>query len=205
MKLLRITQISLVVACLLSLVAIAGTLLSNFITSSSYVTPPQTTGRALIGGPFTLTDHSGARVSEQTFAGQFTLIFFGYTYCPDVCPTELQTMTDALGLLGQKAERVTPIFVTVDPERDTVEQMASYVANFHSRLVGLTGTEQDIRDMAKTFRIYYAKAENYDPGTDYLMSHSSIVYLMGPTNEFLTHFSHGTNAREMADGIEKHL
>lgn len=161
-------------------------------------------GKALIGGPFTLTDHNGRRVTEKDFAGKYTLVYFGYTYCPDICPAELQVMSAAIDALGDKGEQVTPVFITVDPERDTVDQMKSYVGNFHERLIGLTGSPEDIRKAAKAFRVYYAKTSS-EGATDYLMDHSSIVYLMSPENEYLAHFAYGTGVDKMADGIRKFL
>ena len=166
--------------------------------------PQIVSGKALIGGPFTLTDHNGKRVTEKDFEGKHKLVYFGYTYCPDICPAELQVMSAALDALGDEAKDVTPVFVTVDPERDTVEQMKSYVENFHPRLVGLTGSPEDIRKAAKAYRVYYAKAKS-DSATDYLMDHSSIVYLMSPKGEYLTHFAYGTAPDKMADGIRKFL
>lgn len=168
-------------------------------------TMTQIEGKALVGGPFTLTDHTGRRVTEKDFEGKYTLVFFGYTYCPDVCPAELQVMTAALAQLGAKSEKVTPVFITIDPKRDTVEQMASYVSNFHERLVGLTGTHEEIRAVAKAYRVYYAKAKDDGSSADYLMDHSSAVYLMNPKGDYLTHFSYGTSPEKMAQGIAKHL
>ena len=168
-------------------------------------TMTQIEGKPLIGGPFSLIDHNGKRVTEKDFEGHFMLVFFGYTYCPDVCPAELQVMTAALEQLGSKADKVTPVFVTIDPKRDTVEQMASYVSNFHERLVGLTGSFEEIRAAAKAFRVYYAKAKDDSSSADYLMDHSSIVYLMGPKGEYAAHFSYGTSPDKMAKGIAKHL
>ena len=161
-------------------------------------------GKALIGGPFTLTEHTGRRVTEKDFKGGFTLVYFGYTFCPDVCPAELQVMSAALEALGKNGEKVTPVFITIDPERDTVEQMRSYVSNFHQRLVGLTGSLEEIRTVAKAYRIYYARAKD-DSTTDYVMDHSSIVYLMSPEGEYLTHFAYGTGVDKMAKGIAKFL
>ena len=168
-------------------------------------TMTQIEGKPLIGGPFQLTDHTGKRVTEKDFFGKHTLVFFGYTYCPDVCPAELQVMTAALEQLGDKAEKVTPVFVTIDPKRDTVEQMASYVSHFHKRLVGLTGSHEEIRAAAKAYRVYYAKAKDDGSSAEYLMDHSSIVYLMGPDGNYVAHFSYGTGPDKMAEGIAKHL
>ena len=166
--------------------------------------PQIVSGKALVGGPFTLTDHTGRRVTEKDFAGKHMLVYFGYTFCPDICPAELQVMSAALDALGDKARKVTPVFITVDPERDTVEQMNSYVGNFHNRLVGLTGSPEDIKKAAKAFRVYYAKAKD-ESSTDYLMDHSSIVYLMSPKGEYLAHFAYGTGVDKMAEGIAKFL
>src|SRR3712207_4659015 len=107
--------------------------------------------KALIGGPFALVDQDGQRVTEQTFRGKYTLVVFGYIYCPDICPAELQTIANALEALGPKADQVTPVFITIDPERDTVEQVAGYVKNFHPRFVGLTGTPQEIKEAARAY------------------------------------------------------
>ncbi len=164
----------------------------------------QVSGKALIGGPFSLTDHTGKAVTHEDFKGKLMLVFFGYTYCPDICPAELQVMSAALDALGTDAEKVTPVFITVDPARDTVEQMASYVASFHPRLVGLTGSEEAVKAAAKAYRVYFAKAGETN-STDYLVDHSAFVYLMSREGEYLTHFSYGTPADKLAAGIRKHL
>lgn len=174
------------------------------LTTQQSGQPQVVSGKALIGGPFTLTDHNGRRVTEKDFAGEFMLVFFGYTYCPDICPGELQVISAVMDQLGEKAKKVTPVFITVDPERDTVEQMKSYVENFHPRLVGLTGTPEEIRAAAKAYRIYYQKADS-ESAADYLMDHSSVVYLMSPEGEYLTHFAYGTGVDKMTQGIAKFL
>lgn len=161
-------------------------------------------GEALIGGPFTLTDHTGATRTAADFRGQPVLVYFGYTYCPDVCPTGLQTMSDALDRLGEEVETVQPIFITVDPDRDTPEVMAGYVEHFHPRLVGLTGTGEQIDQVAKAYRIYYAK-QGEGEGEDYLVDHSTFTYLMDANGEYLTHFGHDITADGMAARIEQAL
>lgn len=160
------------------------------------------TGPALVGGPFTLTDQDGRRVSEKDFLGRHMLVFFGYTYCPDICPTELQVMSAAIDSLGQEADRITPVFVTVDPERDTVEVVKAYVENFSPRLVGLTGTPEEIARIAKAYRVHYAKAGN-TASEDYLVDHSSIMYLMGPDGSFVKHFSYTTDALKLAAELKE--
>ena len=170
--------------------------------------PTTTSGTAAIGGPFELVDQTGARRSDEDYRGRYMLVYFGYTYCPDVCPTSLLTMSRALQLLGARApeaaEQVVPIFVTVDPERDTVEALAAYAPSFHPDLVALTGTADEIAAVAKAYRVYYAKAEDASSGTD-LMDHTSFFYLMGPDGAYRTHFSHLAQSEEIAEGLERHI
>jgi protein SCO1/2 len=158
------------------------------------------TGQALVGGPFTLTDHNGRQVTDADFKGKYALIFFGYTYCPDVCPTELQVMTAALSQMGEKARSVTPVFISVDPERDTPEVLKSYVENFSPDLVGLTGSPEQVAAAAKAYRVYYAKSGKTDT-PDYLVDHSSIIYLMDPQGRFLKHFTYTTDAAALASSL----
>ena len=160
-------------------------------------------GKALIGGPFTLTNQKGERVSEATFRGKYMLVSFGYTSCPDICPAELQLMSNAMDLLGAKADRVTPIFITVDPERDTVAPMASYVENFHPRMVGLTGSPEEVKQAASAYRVYYAKADGASTASGYLMDHSTFIYLMDPEGAYVTHFPYGITREKLAAGIAK--
>ena len=158
---------------------------------------------AEIGGPFALTDQRGERVTDVDLRGHYLLIYFGYTYCPDVCPTELQDMARALDLLGDKASRVTPVFITIDPARDRVAVMADYVAHFHPRLIGLTGTDAEIAQAAKAYRVYYAKVESTGDvdGDSYLMDHSSYIYLVDPEGRFLTVYSYGQSPEDMAADV----
>lgn len=166
----------------------------------------RTSGTALIGGPFTLTDHQGERRSEADFQGRYMLIFFGYTYCPDICPTTLTTVTQGLDILaesdGDKAAAVTPVFISIDPSRDTPEALADYVSHFHPAMVGLTGSEEDVAGAAKAYRIFYQKVVQED-ASDYLMDHSSIIYLMAPDGGYLTHFTHASTPKEIAEGLAK--
>jgi protein SCO1/2 len=140
---------------------------------------PAGQGFGSVGGPIALVDQAGKPVTEASFAGKFALIFFGYTTCPDVCPTELSAMATALDQLGPKADQVVPVFITVDPERDTPEVVGQYAQAFYPRMVGLTGTPEQIAKAAKAFRVYYQKAEVQGSST-YLMDHSAFTYLMGP-------------------------
>jgi len=132
-----------------------------------------------LGGAFSLTDHTGRRVTEADFTGKLGLIYFGFTYCPDVCPTELGIMASALDLLGPDAGRVMPVLITIDPARDTQAALADYVARFHPALIGLTGTDEEIAQAARAFRVYYRKVQPPN-ASDYVMDHSSFIYLVGP-------------------------
>ncbi len=148
--------------------------------------PPPLEG-ASMGGAFALTDQNGRRVSDRDFAGKYRLIYFGYTFCPDVCPTDLQKIGAGLREFersdAQRAARVQPIFITVDPARDTPEVMRNYVANFHPRLIGLTGSEADIAATVRTFRVMRELPEPSARNRDYLVNHSSITVLYGPAGE----------------------
>ncbi|WP_088348333.1 MULTISPECIES: SCO family protein [Rhodomicrobium] len=161
------------------------------------------TGKALIGGPFTLTNQKGERVSDTDFRGKYMLVVFGYTYCPDICPAELQLISSALDKLGTSADKVAPIFITIDPQRDTVEQIRQYIANFSPRIVGLTGTEEEIRAAASAYRVYYTKADGPASADSYLMDHSTFIYLMNEQGEYVTHFPYGVTPEKLAEGIAK--
>ena len=162
-------------------------------------------GIVQIGGPFTLVDQDGKSRSEADFKGEHMLIYFGYTYCPDVCPTALSDMGLALNELGDVAAKVRPVFITVDPSRDTPERLKPYVANFHPRMVGLTGSEQAVTAAAKAYRVYFAKSKTEAAPGEYLMDHTSIIYLMSPDGRYLTHFGHGTSIETMAERIRDNL
>jgi cytochrome oxidase Cu insertion factor (SCO1/SenC/PrrC family) len=162
-------------------------------------------GVALVGGPFTMLNHKGETVTDRTYLGKPMLLFFGFTYCPDICPTELQVMAAALDELGNVGSDIQPIFVSIDPERDSPEVMANYVSNFGPRFVGLTGSPAQVADMAGQYRVFYAKQDNAQDPKNYLMDHSSIVYLMGADGKFLKHFSYTTDAKALAQGLKQAL
>lgn len=164
----------------------------------------RTSGSALIGGAFTLSDQNSQRRSEADLMGRYSLIYFGYTYCPDFCPTSLKTMTAALDLVAQSdgalARRVVPLFITVDPERDTVEALAAYAPHFHESLVALTGTPAQVAAAAAAYRVYYAKVE--DAGaSDYLVDHSTFIFLMDPAGRYVTHFPPGVAPESIAKAL----
>jgi uroporphyrin-III C-methyltransferase len=158
---------------------------------------------APIGGPFTLSDQSGKTADDTDFRGRLMLVYFGYTYCPDVCPTTLNRMMHAYAGLdaGQQAQ-LAPIFVTVDPERDTVPQMKDYVESFSPALIGLTGTPEQIAAIERGYHVYARKSGT---GETYTMDHSSIIYLMGKDGRFLRHFNGDATEQEIADGLKQAL
>jgi len=158
-----------------------------------------------IGGPFSLIDETGAPVTEKTYRGRHMLIFFGFTYCPDVCPTELAKIAATLDLLGQDAQRLVPLFVSIDPERDTPEALAQYTDLFHPAIIGLTGTEAEVAAAARAFRVYYNKVKTGPEPDAYTMDHSAFVYLMGPDGGFRQLFSPQATPEQMAAAIRSHL
>lgn len=129
----------------------------------------------IIGGPFSLTNHRGERITEKTFLGKPTLYFFGFTHCPEVCPTSLMEMTGLLKELGPDANRINAVFVSLDPERDTKTLIATYLESFDSRIVGATGSAEEIADIARKFRVYYRKVEE---GENYTIDHTATIYVM---------------------------
>ncbi|MEL0021877.1 MAG: SCO family protein [Rickettsiales bacterium] len=191
----------------LGLIAVAAYVAWNQISETDGTSSIDGTGftaNVRIGGPFTLTNHRGEKVTDSTYRGRFLFVYFGYGYCPDVCPTELANMAAALDMLGDKAIALQPLFVTVDPERDSVEFLSEYVGQFHPKFVGLTGTPAEISAVAKSYRVFYRKA-NEDNSTEYLVDHSSFVYLMGPNGEFLTMFRGATDPAAMAKTIAAYI
>ena len=153
-------------------------------------------GREPIGGAFTLVDHNGKQRTDVDFRGKLLLIYFGFTACADACPTDLQAIAGAVDKLGPMGEAVQPLFITVNPELDTPAELKSYVALFHPRMLGLTGTRNQIRDVATAYKVYLAKTA---PGmrTDPDVDHSSVVYLMGADGNYVGFFPPGTPAERM--------
>jgi protein SCO1/2 len=152
--------------------------------------------REPIGGPFALIDQYGARRTEADFRGKLMLVYFGFTYCPDICPTDLQQMALAIEQLGPAGEAVQPIFITVDPERDTPAHLKEYMPMFHPRFIGLTGDAAAIKEAARAYRAYYARV-SFDK-SDYTVDHSAFIYLMGRGGEYLGFFPPGTSAELLA-------
>lgn len=158
------------------------------------------------GGAFSLVAPDGRRVTDRDLRGRFVLVTFGYTSCPDICPTDLAVMAQALEALGPPAERIQPLFVTVDPARDTPDVLRDYVASFHPRLLGLTGSEAEVAAAARAYKVHRRKVLSSPGQTEgYLVDHSSLTYLMGPDGGFLTLFPTGTTADRMAAALRTYV
>ena len=160
--------------------------------------------REPVGGPFALIDQAGRPRTEMDFRGKLMLVYFGFTYCPDICPADLQTIGLAIDRLGAAGDAVQPLFVTLDPGRDTVAHLNDYVALFHPRLVGLTGDAQAIRRAADAYKVYYAKVPT-EKGDDYTIDHTAYIYLMGPDGKYLGFLPPNTDVERMAATIRPHL
>lgn len=182
----------------------------NLFTNSKMIPPvadfPQSNARQINGGPFSLTTHTGKDVTDKDFEGSYLLIYFGYSFCPEVCPTDLTVIGKALKLLGEDANKVQPLFITFDPTRDTRERLADYVQNFHPRLIALTGTKEQTLAAANHYGVdvsatYKAEA----PGSAYSMNHSAFTYLVGPKGNLRVMFRDGTGPQLMAQTIQRHM
>lgn len=173
---------------------------------------PKTLGKAAIGGPFTLVDgSSGAEFTEAGLLGRWTLVYFGFTMCPDICPEELTKVSDALGIIekhgrtvaADKSGSLTPIFISIDPERDSPGRSAEYAKGFHPAFVGLSGSLEQVKKAAKAYRVYFSKDET--AGNEYLVDHSIITYLMDPQGNFAEFYGKNSSAVEIAARIEAQM
>ena len=154
-----------------------------------------------IGGAFELTAHDGSAAHNDSYSGRYRIVYFGFTFCPDICPTELQSISTALDMLGEDAAKVQPLFITIDPERDDVAAMAAYLEHFHPSFVGLTGTPEQIEKVAQAYKIYYAKAAISEDPEDYTMNHSSFIYIMDCQGRYIRHLSQGAPPEEIAKAL----
>jgi len=161
--------------------------------------------REPVGGPFELIDHTGRPRSERDFRGRLMLVYFGFTFCPDICPTDLQAIGLAVDRLGRDGDGVQPLFITVDPERDTAQQLADYVRPFHPRLIGLTGSSDAIRKAADAYKVYYARVSTGTDAGDYTIDHTAFIYLMDRDGHYLGFFPPGTSADRMVEIIRPRL
>jgi protein SCO1 len=164
--------------------------------------PGNGAGQPAVGGPFTLVDGDGRTVTDRDYRGKWLVVYFGFTFCPDACPTALSKIAESLDALGPDAARVQPLFITIDPERDTPPVMKQYVAAFDSRIVGLTGTPQQIAAVAKAYRAYYQRVGD---GPNYTMDHSTGIYLVDPAGRFNSLLPHDSSGQEMAKRLKELL
>jgi len=162
-----------------------------------------TVGVPKVGGPFVLLDQNGETRTDRDFRGRWMLIYFGYTNCPDVCPTSLALMSDVMTRLGGRAPRVVPIFITVDPDRDTPQVMKQYLASFGPKFVGLTGPKSHIASAASEYRVYVARRPAKDGG--YAVDHSNVIYLMDPAGKFAANYDNSQGPEEIAADLKKRL
>jgi protein SCO1/2 len=170
--------------------------------------PPQgqvSTGKALVGGPFSLSDAAGKRVTDKDFAGKRMLVFFGFTNCPDVCPGGLQVIAGALDKLGPKADKLAPLFITLDPERDTPPKVAEFAASFSPRITGLSGTPDAVAAAAKAYRVYHKKVPGKDDPAVYNIDHTSLIYLMDENGQYVTHYPYPITADALAEKLSAQL
>ena len=163
---------------------------------------PPVAGSA-VGGAFSLTDHNGQAVTQESWPGKYKLVFFGFTHCPDICPAALDKMTAALNTLGDKAANIQPLFITIDPARDDAATMKAYLGNYHPSIVGLTGSEEQIKQVEETYKVYAAKVDTGTPV--YTMAHSSFVFLMSPNDELLDIFRDADPADQLVTKIDERL
>jgi protein SCO1 len=160
-------------------------------------------GRGQVGGPFTLTDQEGHARSDRDFRGKLMIVYFGYTFCPDVCPADLMAITQALDALGAAADDIQPIFITIDPERDS-RVLAEYLKAFHRSFVGLTGTQDEIRKVANAYKAFYAKLPPAADG-EYAVDHTGVIYLMGREGEYLGFMPPQTDPQKLTEVLRKYL
>ena len=199
---MRFTFSRAILVLVLTLVSGLATIPS--VSAAAGTTTDASSPQVTTGGRFILRDQNNRVVTDQDFAGKYMLVYFGYTYCPDICPTSLQIIGHAMDLLGKEGDVIQPVFITVDPERDTPSVLRDYVAAFHPRLIGLTGSKAAIQSVAKKYRVRFAKvAEKGAINDDYLIDHTAAVFLMGPDGRYITRFTHNTTAKQMAKKLRE--
>ncbi len=191
---------------MLALTALAPMLLSGCDAMAPQPQAEPPLAGADIGGPFELVGSDGEIVRWSDFDGQYRIVYFGFTYCPDICPTDTQRTIQGLEIYGEKrpqqAAQIQPLFISIDPDRDTPEVVGKYAAAFSDRLIGLTGTPDQVKEAADAFRVFYSRGED-TPGGGYLMDHSNIVYLFGPKGEPLATLPTDQGAESVAAELDK--
>lgn len=180
---------------------------------AAITTETSSSGTADIGGAFTLTNQKGAKIDSKDLLGKPMLIYFGFSHCPAICPTDMATFTQVLKGLGADGDRISAVMVTVDPARDTPERLATFLKDFDPRIIGLTGTEAEINTVKDAYKVFAQKVEmdaaalesmGLKPD-DYMMDHSTLTYLMGKDGKYVTHFPHNSNPQDIITQIQKLL
>uniref|UniRef100_A0A8C0IGN6 Synthesis of cytochrome C oxidase 1 n=1 Tax=Bubo bubo TaxID=30461 RepID=A0A8C0IGN6_BUBBB len=163
-------------------------------------------GKPLLGGPFSLVNHEGQPKTSKDYIGQWVLIYFGFTHCPDICPDELEKMIEVVDEIDRipSLPNLTPLFITIDPERDNEEAIARYVKEFSPKLIGLTGTRAQIDQVAKAYRVYYSEGPK-DEDDDYIVDHTIIMYLLGPDGDFVDYYGQNKRSTEISASIAAHM
>ena len=188
---------------LLAAIALLALVLGYLVAVLISPSPPlsQPTQTLSLDGSFNLIDEAGQPVTQDSYEGKFKLVYFGFTYCPDVCPMQLEVVSHALDIAKISPEWLTTLFITLDPERDTPEDMKIYTDNFHKSIIGLTGSLEQIQQAAKAYKVYFQKVADPETTGGYTVDHSSIVFLMGPDNTYKQHFTHRDSAEDIAGKI----
>ncbi|XP_030063855.1 protein SCO1 homolog, mitochondrial [Microcaecilia unicolor] len=163
-------------------------------------------GKPLLGGPFSLMDHNGQSRTSNSYLGQWVLLYFGFTHCPDICPEEIEKMILVVDEIDQipSLPNLTPLFITIDPERDSMEAVARYVKEFSPKLIGLTGTPQQVEEVARAYRVYYSQGPK-DDDNDYIVDHTIIMYLIGPDGKFVDYYGQNKRVSEICASIAAHM
>ncbi|MBA4274210.1 MAG: SCO family protein [Alphaproteobacteria bacterium] len=195
---MRMSMISWLI-CSLALAALL------VVVGSKRLLPPPTgaQGEALIGGDFTLMDGDGLPIRVSDFRGKYMLVYFGFTHCPDICPTTLLVMKNALNAMGDDKSKITPIFISLDPERDTPAVVKQYISNFGDTLIGLTGNAEQVKDAADAYRVYYSKVPQPDSASGYLIDHSGFIYLMDKRGRYVAHFAHTISETDLTSKLNQ--
>jgi cytochrome oxidase Cu insertion factor (SCO1/SenC/PrrC family) len=193
----RLIVICLAVAAGLLLAGLVATLQTRTLPSGDRTGDLIAVTDEAFGEPFTLTDHTGRTMTDKDFTGKYRLIYFGFTFCPAICPTELAKITTALTSMGDKGKLIQPLFITVDPERDTPAKMKDYISLFDPSIIGLSGTPGQIKSVLKGYKIYAAKRQEPNM-SEYTMDHSTFIYLIAPDDRLLHIFKMDDTAQDMA-------
>ena len=188
---------------LLTASALLALVLGYLVAALTHPTPPlnQAAPNFSLDGEFNLVDETGKLVTQESYTGKFKLVYFGFTFCPDVCPLQLEVVSRALDIAKISPDWLTTLFITLDPERDRPEDMAIYTDNFHKNIIGLTGSLDQIQQAAKAYKVYFQKVSDSETTGGYTVDHSSIVFLMGPDNNYRQHFTHRDSAEDIAEKI----